>query len=84
MKRQLLRYWWAMNATAVQSAAHAGKAWLATAAGHTVSATIPALDMKQFGAVLAIYFGLAILDWLDKNPLPYVPVATPPASTTIK
>ena len=69
-KLQILRYWLAMNATAVQSAAHAGKAWLAIAGAHAMSDTVPALTVQQFAAVLLLAFGSSLLDWLDKNPLP--------------
>jgi len=64
------RYWLAMNASAIQSAAHAGKTWLATAAAHTLSGdTVPALGLMQFGSILLFAFGLAILNWLDAHPL---------------
>ena len=59
-----------MNASAIQSAAHAGRAWLATAAAHAITGSVPALNLKQFLAVLALAFGMGILDWLDRNPLP--------------
>jgi hypothetical protein len=69
MKKQLFRYWLAMNASAIQSAAHAGKAWLATAGIHALNESIPALNLQQFGAVLLFAFGAEILNWLDKNPI---------------
>ncbi len=69
-KKQLLRYWLAMNASAVQSCAHSAKAWVATAALHAADDSIPVLNLAQFAAVLAFFFGQALLDYLDKNPLP--------------
>jgi len=71
-RQQLLRYWLAMNASAIQGAAHAGKAWLATAGVHAINEAVPALNLNQFLAVLGFTFGLGILDWLDKNPLPEI------------
>jgi len=59
-----------MNASAVQSCAHSVKAWIATAAVHTVDESIPALNLAQFAAVLGFFFLQAVLDYLDKNPLP--------------
>ena len=70
MKQQLLRYWLAMNASALRGAAHAGKTWLATAGVHAINGAVPALNLNQFLAVLGFTFALGILDWLDKNPLP--------------
>jgi len=70
MKKQLLRYWLAMNASALRGAAHAGKTWLATAGVHAINGAVPALNLNQFLAVLGFTFALGILDWLDKNPLP--------------
>ena len=69
-KQQLLRYWLAMNASAVQSCAHSVKAWIATAALHTADDAIPALTLAQFGAVISFFFLQSTLDYLDKNPLP--------------
>lgn len=60
-----------MNASAVTSAAQAGKAWMATAAAHTLSSDqVPALNFTQLGAVLLFAFTMEILDWLGKNPIP--------------
>jgi len=73
MKQQLLRYWLAMNASALRGAAHAGKTWLATAGVHAINGAVPALNLNQFLAVLGFTFALGILDWLDKNPLPEEP-----------
>ena len=69
-KQQFLRYWLAMNASALRGAAHAGKTWLATAGVHAINGAVPALNLNQFLAVLGFTFALGILDWLDKNPLP--------------
>ena len=73
MKQQLLRYWLAMNASALRGAAHAGKTWLATAGVHAINGAVPPLNLNQFLAVLGFTFALGILDWLDKNPLPEEP-----------
>ena len=65
----ILRYWLAMNASAVQSAAHAAKAFFGIAGGHAVSDSIPALNLQQFAAAFLLFFGAGILDYLDKHPL---------------
>lgn len=78
-----MRYWLAMNASAVQSAAHAGRAWLAVAGAHAASDSIPALNLQQFGSVLLLTFGMAILDWLDKNPIPVINDTTVAPQKTI-
>ena len=76
-KLQLLRYWAAMNASAMQAAANAGKAFIATATGHSLSETIPALTLNQVAAVHLFAFGKACLDYLSANPLPTLPPSLP-------
>jgi hypothetical protein len=73
-----LRYWLAMNASAVQSAAHATKAFLATAGAHVVQDSIPALNLPQIGAVFAFAFVLEVFNWLDAHPLSALIPAEPP------
>jgi hypothetical protein len=73
LRAALWRYWLAMNASALQGAAHAGKAWLATAAAHAATDSVPALNFRQFLAVLGFAFAMEGLSWLDKNPLPTPP-----------
>jgi hypothetical protein len=58
-----------MNASAVQSAAHATKAFVATASAHVLQDSIPALNLPQIGAVFAFAFVLEILNWLEAHPL---------------
>jgi len=72
-----LRYWLAMNASAVQSAAHATKAFVATAGAHVVQDSIPALNLSQIGAVFAFAF---VLNWLDAHPLSALIPAEPPTN----
>jgi hypothetical protein len=64
-----LRYWLAMNASAVQSAAHSTKAFVATASAHVLQDSIPVLNLPQIGAVFAFAFVLEIFNWLDAHPL---------------
>lgn len=76
-KHELLHYWTAMNASAIQSAAHAGKAWLAVAATHTATGdAVPALNANQFLSVLGFAFILEIMNWISAHPLPALPVET--------
>jgi hypothetical protein len=89
MKKQLLRYWLAMNAGGVQAAAHSTKAYVSIAVAHAASDIIPALNWKQLAAVFGITFFMSVLDFLDKNPLPVdfsipsnpLPVPVPAPST---
>jgi hypothetical protein len=75
IQQQLLRYWMAMNATALQSGVHALKIYCGVAGFHEASATVlpawsvAALDLKQGALVFAVAFGSAILDYLDANPI---------------
>jgi hypothetical protein len=70
MKNQLFRYWYAMNASAVQAAAHSSKAFFGVAGAHAVNDAIPALNLQQFAGAFLFFFGAAILDYLDRHPLP--------------
>lgn len=82
------RYWLAMNASAVQSAAHTTKTFVATATAHALENQIPALNLWQAAAVFGLAFVLGIMDWLDSHPLDAVlgihaPDGTQPASAAI-
>ena len=76
-KLELLRYWLAMNGSAVQAAAHSVKAFMAVAGAHAAVDSVPALNLHQTLAVFLFSFGLAALDFLDKNPLPALPSLAP-------
>lgn len=65
----ILRYWLAMNASAIDGAVHSAKAFFGVAGAHAVSESIPALNLQQFAAVFLIAFGTGILKYLDANPL---------------
>jgi len=70
-KEKLLRYWYALNASAVQSAAHAVKAFAAVSVVHSVSGdVVPAMNWWQIGAVATWSFVSAAADYLDAHPLP--------------
>ena len=75
MKTQLLRYWLAMNASALQAGAHAGRAFFALAGAHAIANDIPAINWPQFVAVFLLAFGMEILNYLDTHPLPLSPSA---------
>lgn len=82
----ILRYWAAMNASALQSAAHSGKAYIAVAIAHASVGSIPALSWVQLCAVFGLAFLIGLFDWLDEHPLtdllPPPAAANPP--TTIQ
>lgn len=69
MKQKLLRYWLAMNASALQAGAHAVKAFMGLALAHSLSAGIPALNGKQLAAVFAFAFTYEIVNWLEAHPV---------------
>ena len=69
LKKQILRYWLAMNASAFAAAAHACAAFLGVAGAHAASEAIPALNLRQLAAVFAITFGRALLAYLDAHPV---------------
>jgi hypothetical protein len=70
MKKQLLHYWEAMTATAIQSAAAAGAAWLGTAGAHALDDSTPAMGLKAMAGTLAVAFFGSVMNYLAKNPLP--------------
>lgn len=75
MKQSLVRYWLAMNASALQGGAHAAKAFFAVAGAHAAVDSIPALNPHQLGAVFVLAFGMEILNYLDAHPVPLSPNA---------
>jgi hypothetical protein len=65
----ILRYWLAMNASALQAAVHSAKAFFGVAGAHAAIDGIPALNLQQFAAVFLIAFGTELLSYLDKHPV---------------
>ena len=85
MKASILRYWLAMNASALDAAVHSSVAFFGVAGAHAVSDSIPALNLQQFAAVFLIAFGRAILSYLDAHPLSALvggEVKSPPSLVT--
>lgn len=68
-KTQLLRYWLAMNASAVDAAVQSTSAFFGVAGAHAVTETIPALTPEQFVGVLLLSFGRGLLKYLGDHPL---------------
>ena len=68
-KLSLLRYWLAMNASALQSGVHAVRIFCGMAGAHVAVESINALNLQQLAVVFLIAFGSEILNYLDKNPL---------------
>lgn len=64
-----LRYWLAMNASALQAAIHSATAFFGVAGAHAAWETVPALQLNQFAAVFLISFARAILSYLDAHPV---------------
>ena len=78
----IVRYWLAMNASAVQSATHTTKTFIATATAHALQNNIPALNLPQAAAVFGLAFALEIFNWLDTHPLTdLIPPDAAPAAT---
>jgi len=80
MKRQLFRYWYAMNASAIQSAAHSAKAYIAVATAHAISSEVPALNLQQLLWIFLLAFGQELLNYLDTHPLPGLSSPQPPTT----
>lgn len=83
-KQSLLRYWLAMNGSALQAAAHGAKAFFGVAGVHAVQETVPALTIQQVAGVFILAFGYEILNYLDSHPLPTLPdpIQTEPNTAT--
>lgn len=75
-KQSLFRYWLAMNASALQAAAHGAKAFFGVAGVHAVQNAVPALTLQQFAGVFLLAFGYELLNYLDSHPLPQLPPST--------
>lgn len=69
IKLNFLRYWLAMNATAMQSAVHALRAYCGLAGVSVATQQIAPLTWQQGMVVFLFAFGAAILNYLDANPL---------------
>lgn len=72
--KSLLRYWLAMNASALDAAVNALYTFCGVAgvhqAGEAVPAlNVPALNLSQLGVVFCIAFGGGILSYLKLHPL---------------
>jgi hypothetical protein len=65
----ILRYWLAMNASALDAAVHSCVAFFGVAGAHAAFDAVPALNVQQFAAVFLITFGRAILAYLDAHPV---------------
>jgi len=68
-KEKLLRYWLAMNASALDASVHSSVAFFGVAGAHAAFEAVPALNLQQFAAVFLITFGRAILAYLDAHPI---------------
>jgi hypothetical protein len=68
-KQQLLRYWLAMNASALNSGVHSARAFFGVAGAHAALDSIPALNLQQFASVFLIAFGSEVLNYLSTHPL---------------
>ena len=78
----ILRYWLAMNASALDAAVHSSVAFFGVAGAHAAFDAVPALNLQQFAAVFLIAFGRAILNYLDAHPLKdLLPAAAPTTET---
>lgn len=82
-KPQLFRYGLAMNASALDAAAHACAAFFGVAGVHAAAECVPALSLTQLGAVFALSFARGILAYLEAHPLEELPALTlTPAGVT--
>ena len=72
LKLQILRYWLAMNASAFDAAVHACAVFFGVAGVHEAVNAVPALNLKQLGAVFGIGFIRGGLKYLDEHPLAHI------------
>ena len=70
LKKQLEHYWLSMNAGALQSAATSAYAYVSLAVAHAAQDSIPAMSFKGLEYTFGVGFGLYVLNYLSKNPLP--------------
>ena len=73
LKAHLIRYWLAMNASALKSGVHSARAFFGVAGAHALTDTVSALTLQQLGSVFLIAFGSEILNYLDAHPISLVP-----------
>ncbi len=83
MKQILLRYWLAMNASALQAGAHTARAFFGVSAVHALNDSIPTLNLHQLAAVFLLGFALEILEYLDTHPLAAIVPAADPAPPAV-
>ena len=69
LKTHLLRYWLAMNYSALRSGVHSARAFFGVAGAHALTDTVSALTLQQLGSVFLIAFGSEILNYLDAHPI---------------
>jgi hypothetical protein len=69
MKQQIARYWLAMNASAFDTTVNASLTYTGISLAHGASESIPALSLQQFGIFVCVTFGIAILKYIQANPI---------------
>jgi hypothetical protein len=69
LKQSILRYWLAMNATALDAAIHALALFCGVAGAHEATQWVPALNLQQLGWVFLIAFGRAVLAYVAAHPV---------------
>jgi len=83
LKAHLLRYWLAMNASALKSGVHAARAFFGVAGAHALTDTVPALTLQQGGSVALLAFGAELLNYLDTHPF-ILPAVQPQPTINIQ
>ena len=82
LKPGILRYWLAMNATALEAAIHALVLFCGVAGAHEATQWVPALNLQQLGWVFLIAFGRAILAYVEAHPVTdLLAMGAPPSGT---
>ena len=69
LPKPILRYWLALNASALEAGLHAVTAYLGVAGAHAAVGSIPALQAGQLAAVFGISCGRGILNYLEAHPV---------------
>jgi len=69
-KQQLLRYWFAANAAAIQGGAITTKTFLTLAGANAAGVAVPTLNLQQAAYVFLGSVAYHLFDFLASHPLP--------------
>jgi hypothetical protein len=68
--KQLEHYWLSMNVGGVQAASASAYSYVSLAVAHAVQDSMPCMSLKGLAYTFGVSFGLYVLNYLAKNPIP--------------